>query len=130
MMLRVPRAAPSLPPETGASSQCAPLAATASARVRVARGEMVEWSMTSDPGASPARTPPGPSTTCSTSGVSETQTITRSQAAARSAGPAAEVAPAATRAATRSGERFHTVTAWPLARRLRAMPPPMVPRPM
>ena len=73
--------------------------------------------------------PPGLSVICSTSGVSETQIITRSLPAARAAGPAAAVAPAVSRGARRSGERFHTVTAWPLASRLRAMPPPMVPIP-
>ncbi len=106
MMLRVPLAAPSLPPDTGASSMATPASASRLAIRRVARGLIVDMSTTSDPGLAPWITPSGPSSTASTSGVSLTQTNTTSVLAASPAGLAAVAAPASANGCIRSGVRL------------------------
>ena len=79
----------------------------------VADGETVEQSTTSPPLARPSATPPGPSRTCSRSGVSETQVSTASAPCAASAGDAARAAPSAASGSSRSRVRLCTVTSCP-----------------
>src|SRR6266536_2786105 len=130
MMLRVPLAAPSLPPDTGASSMATPCSASRAAMRRVACGLIVDMSTTREPGLAPCTTPPSPSSTCSTSGVSLTQTSTTSLEAASSAGLPAVAAPASASGCIRSGVRLWTVRSKPASSRLRLMPRPMIPSPM
>ncbi len=78
MTARVPRSAPSEPPDTGASTQSTPSSAAWPAKSLVATGEIVEWSTIRSPSVMPWMTPKSPNTTSSTSGVSETQTKTMS----------------------------------------------------
>src|SRR5450759_1483720 len=106
-----------------------PCSASRRPKSRVAFGEMVEQSMTRLPLRAPLATPPGPKRTASTSGVSDTQTMTTSETAATPDGEAASCAPAFTRAEARPGVRFHTVNEKPAFRRLAAIDAPIVPRP-
>src|SRR5450759_5727710 len=106
-----------------------PCSASRRPKSRVAFGEMVEQSMTRLPLRAPLATPPGPKRTASTSGVSDTQTMTTSETAATPDGEAASCAPAFTRAEARPGVRFHTVNGDPALRRLAAIDAPIVPRP-
>src|ERR1035437_7378046 len=128
-IVRVPRRAPSDPPETGASTRPTPCSASRRPKSRVASGEIVEQSMTRLPSSAPSAPPPGPKRTASTSGVSDTQTMTTSETAATPDGEAASCAPAFTRAEARPGVRFHTVNEEPALRRLAAIDAPIVPRP-
>src|SRR5689334_2289256 len=129
-MVSVPFSAPSDPPETGASTIPIPRSASRAAMSAVADGDTVEQSTTRPPLARPSATPPGPSSTCSRSGVSETQVKTASAACAASAGDAARSAPSAASGSSRSRVRLCTVTSCPASIRCRAMGPPIVPRPI
>src|SRR5450759_4491559 len=106
-----------------------PCSASRRPKSRVAFGEMVEQSMTRLPLRAPLATPPGPKRTASTSGVSDTQTMTTSETAATPDGEVASCAPSFTRAEARPGVRFHTVNGDPALRRLAAIDAPIVPRP-
>ena len=112
-IVSVPFWAPSLPPDTGASTRATPRAASREAKSRVADGEIVEQSMTSWPSRAPSATPSGPNRTASTSGVSETQTTTASAARATSAGLSARATPRSSSSGARSGDRFQAVTVEP-----------------
>ncbi len=122
--------APSLPPDTGASTRAMSRFASSLAKPRVAPGEIVEQSMTSVPGLAPAATPSGPSRTAATSGVSDTQMTSVSTERATSAGVAARSTPRLSSSGARSGVRFHAVTANPARARFAAIAAPIVPRPM
>ena len=130
MMLRVPLAAPSLPPLMGASSMRTPCFARCSPISTVARGLMVLMSITKDPDLTPPLMPRSPRTTASTSGVSLTQVMMTSQAAARAAGSSATSKPSATSSSSRSRVRFHKRGLSPAAARFRTIPRPMMPMPM
>ena len=108
MMLSVPRAAPSLPPLTGASSMWAPFSASFPAMAWVWMGLMVLQSMTSAPSRRPWMAPSGPNRTSSTSGVSLTQTTITSHRAASSAGLPAARAPLSTNGSILAAVRFQT----------------------
>ena len=96
----------------------------------VADGETVEQSTTRPPLARPSATPPGPSSTCSRSGVSETHVSTASAPFAASAGVAARAAPSAASGSSRSRVRLCTVTSCPASIRWRAIGAPIVPSPI
>jgi hypothetical protein len=81
------------------------------------------------PGRAPSLTPPGPKSSASTSGVSDTHITTTSLAAATSLGVPTSEAPDPTRSLARPGVRFQTVSANPARSRLAAMALPMVPSP-
>src|SRR3990167_9327664 len=74
--------------------------------------------------------PSSPSATASTSGVSLTQITITSLCAARSAGLAVRFAPSAASSSMRLAVRFQTRTSNPAFNRFRAIPRPMMPRPM
>jgi hypothetical protein len=100
MIESVALTAPISPPLTGASSIVPPFSAISPARRRVATGEMLLMSITSDPRCRPASTPSLPAITCSTSGVSGTMVMITVDCAAASRGDAARRAPSLTRAST------------------------------
>src|SRR5690606_5074818 len=125
----VPFSAPSLPPETGASSMATPRAASSPARRRVAAGATVLMSTSTLPGSRPWTAPSSPTTTASRSGVSDTIVKTTSRPTAHSRGVAARAAPAAASGSSRSRVRLWTVTSCPAASRRLAMGAPIVPRP-
>ena len=102
---RVPSIAPCCPPDTGASSISTPFARSISAIRRVTDGEIVLLSTTTMPGRAPCTTPAGPSTTSSTSGVSDTLVNTNSACSATSRGEPQAVAPAVTSGAMVSARR-------------------------
>ena len=83
--------APSLPPETGASTIARSRSARRSAKSQLPDGAMVEQSTMSVPGRAPSATPSGPNRTASTSGVSETQMTTMPASATAAAGVSARV---------------------------------------
>ncbi len=66
-------------------------------------------STTTDPGRIPSRTPPGPATTASTSGPSETIVMTISDSPATSAGVPPTRAPREARSTVRDRVRLKTV---------------------
>ena len=78
--------APSLPPETGASTIGRSCSASRAAKSQLPDGAIVEQSMMRVPGRAPPTTPSWPNRTASTSGVSETQMTTISASATASAG--------------------------------------------
>ena len=129
-IVRVAFWAPSLPPETGASTKTSPRPSSRSANFQLPDGAMVEQSMISVPSWAPAATPSGPKRTASTSGVSDTQTTTMSLAAATSAAVAANVAPRSASSGARPTVRFQTVSGKPARTMLAAIAEPIVPRPM
>ncbi len=110
MIERVPAFAPTSPPLTGASSISMPRAASASAISRVTDGEMVDMSITTEPGRAPSTIPFGPRTTCRTSGESVTIVMITSLRAATSAGEAPSCAPYETTSSIPGRLRFHTVS--------------------
>ncbi|MEJ2288763.1 MAG: hypothetical protein P8Y02_08995, partial [Deinococcales bacterium] len=63
MIESVPFAAPSLPPETGASSMATPWSSSAAAISRVVAGLMVLMSTSTEPSSMPSTAPSSPSTT-------------------------------------------------------------------
>ena len=130
MMVSAAFMAPSDPPETGASRNATPPAASSAAISRVASGLMVDMSTTSAPGSAPWITPVGPRSTARTSGVSLTMVMMISAPWAASRGEPAATAPWATTGSIRFGVRLKTVTWWPPLRMFTAMGPPMVPSPM
>src|SRR5512139_2490572 len=122
--------APTSPPETGASSMSMPRACSFSAMWRVAVGEIVLMSTTTDPGLAPSITPLSPNRTCSTSVVSDTMTMMISPCAAASAIDAHPAQPASSGGVMVSGRRPCTNTTCPALCRLMAMGLPMMPMPM
>lgn len=122
--------APTSPPDTGASSMSIPRARRRSAKDRVDTGEIVLMSTTTEPGLAPSATPCAPNSTCSTSGVSDTITMTMSACAAASAMLPQPTQPASTGPAMVSGRRPCTNTVCPAFLRLTAMGRPMMPMPM
>ena len=85
------------------------------------------------PAPTPASTPPSISYTAFTASGVESITYTRSHAFTTSAGDASTVTASAASAFSAShlaAERFHTTSERPDLRRQRAMPSPMMPRPM
>ena len=129
MMLRVPLAAPSLPPLTGASSIWTPR--FSQSRGHGLGGLRADRAVVNHqaPGRAPWITPFSPKSTWSTSGVSLTQIRMMSQCAATSAGLAPSWAPCATRSSMRLAVRFQTVSGKPAFRTLAAIPRPMIPKP-
>ena len=130
MMDRVPAIAPVSPPLTGASSMSAPFSLSAAAMVRVAEGEMVLMSMTTEPGLMPSMIPPSPRITFSTSGVSVTIVMITSDLLAVSFGLSAQTAPSDSSCPARDFVRVFTVQAYPAFIRLRHIGSPMMPSPM
>src|SRR5439155_364087 len=128
-IVSVPFCAPSLPPDTGASTRATPCSASRAAKSRVADGAIVEQSMTSWPSRAPSAAPLGPNRTASTSGVSDTQTTTASVAVATAAGLSARVTPRSSSSGPRPGLRFQAVTVKPARARLPAIAAPIVPSP-
>src|SRR5512139_2281600 len=122
--------APTSPPETGASSISMPRACSFSAMWRVAVGEIVLMSTTTEPGLAPSITPLSPNRTCSTSVVSDTMTMMISPCAAASAIDAHPAQPASSGGVMVSGRRPCTKTVCPALCRLMAMGLPMMPMPM
>ncbi len=102
----MPFSAPSEPPDTGASTSPTPRSASRPAISAVAEGETVEQSTTTLPRASVSAAPASPNSTCSRSGVSETQVSTASAPSAASAGVAARPAPSAASGSSRSRVRL------------------------
>ena len=78
--------APSLPPDTGASTIRRPRSRSRAAKSQLPDGAIVEQSMTSVPSRAGSATPSGPNRTASTSGVSETQMTTIGASATAAAG--------------------------------------------
>ena len=129
MIVSVPFAAPSEPPETGASTMRTSRSARCWASSLARTGLIVEQSISIDPGRRPSASPCSPKTTASTSGESRTHVTTMSLVVARSLGLAASVAPSSTSGPVRPGVRFHTVSGKPARARLAAMAAPIVPKP-
>ncbi len=128
-IVRVALRAPSLPPETGASTIRRPRSARRAAKSQLPDGAMVEQSTMSVPAAAPSTTPPAPNRTASTSGVSETQMTAMSTPATASDGLSANVTPRSASSGARPGVRFQPTTSNPPRARLAAIAAPIVPRP-
>src|SRR5690606_18911129 len=126
MIVRLPASAPLTPPETGASTRVAPRAATSSARERVRSGSEEPMSTSTVPGAS-ASTSPVPRTTASTTFESGSIRITAPTPSATSAAFSTNVT---TSASPGLGAVSWPRTDTPAAASLRAMGPPIRPRPM
>ena len=125
----VPFAAPSTPPDTGASTKSTDRPAHAWAIAAAVAGCTVDVSTTTVPGRADASTPSAPSTTSRTAASSLTASTTTSARAAASAGVAATAAPSSASALDLAGDRFHTTTSPPAATSRVAIRPPMLPRP-
>lgn len=110
MIDRVPSIAPFSPPLTGASSARTPFAAAASAIFRDVSGRTVLMSMYSRPGSACSRTPPGPSTTCSTCGESGSMVMTVPAPASVPAMSPPALPPAATSRLTAASEMSWPIT--------------------
>src|SRR5690242_15096495 len=121
--------APSSPPDTGASSVAKPFAFARSAKSRLAAGEMLLMSTTSNPGWAPSAMPSGPKVTASTSGAFVTIVTTMSERSATSRGVLLTVAPSASSGLARDSVRLVTVSGKPAFRAFRAIGWPMIPRP-
>ena len=121
--------APSLPPETGASTIRSSRSARRAAKSQLPDGAIVEQSTTSVPGLAPATSPSGANRTASTSGVSDTQTTAMPASATASAGVSAITTPRSSSSGARPGVRFQPVTVKPARARLAAIAAPIVPRP-
>ncbi|MNQ30022.1 hypothetical protein D3C85_433550 [compost metagenome] len=129
MKVKVPAAAPPVPPETGASIMVMPRTSAACATLRAESGAMVLHSMTSAlDGILPSRSSPRyrPST-CLLAGSME---ITTSAPLTASDADAAAVAPASVRSLTAAGTRSKTFRLWPALTRFNAMGAPMLPKPI
>ena len=122
MIARVAAAAPSAPPDTGASTQPMPRARRRSARSRLSTGFELPMSSTTWPGRSRGSSC---SSTAPTAAESERLSRTTSAAAASSNGRSGM--PLVSSSA--SGDRFHARTSMPAAARLRAIGLPMRPSP-
>ena len=113
--------APSLPPETGASTIDRPRSLSRAAKSQLPDGAIVEQSTMRVPARAPPTTPSGPNRTASTSGVSETQITTISASATAAAGVSAISTPRSASSGARPGVRFQPVTrsaggrSWPCA---------------
>ena len=121
--------APSLPPETGASTMDRPCSLRRAAKSQLPEGAIVEQSTISVPARAPPATPSWPNRTASTSGVSDTQMTTISAVAAAAAGFGAVSTPRSSSAGARPGVRFHAITWKPPRARLAAIAAPIVPSP-
>ena len=130
MMVRVPASAPTVPPETGASTYWPPASATAAARRRVADTAVVPMSMTKESGPMAPSTPSSPPTTASTAGVSPTMTTTVLAWAATAPGVAAAIMPLAASASTTGRERLWTTNRAPAFFKFRLIGRPIRPSPM
>ena len=130
IMLMLPVRAREGPPEIGASMSCVPRSAMATPNRSTSAGPIVLQIVIRLCASSEASRPPAPNSTVSICAASTTTMRIRSQAAPIAAALSWTVAPAsaARLAAARSISR--TWTMYPLASRLRAMPPPMFPAPM
>jgi hypothetical protein len=130
MMDSEPAIAPASPPDTGASSICTDCRARRAAQARAVDGEIVLWSITREPGASPSAAPPAPNSTCSTSASAVTMVISASQCAASAVGESNAAAPSPTSGAMLAGRRACTATGNPARSRFRAIGRPITPRPI
>ncbi len=128
--VRVPAAAPAVPPETGASSRAMPRAAAARWTLRAASGAMVEHSSTRLPGAITLSRPASPRYNPSTWRLAGSMLITTSAALTASAALLAARAPCAASSSTALATRSNTLRLWPALSRLRAMGRPIWPRPI
>ena len=87
-IVRVAFLAPSLPPDTGASTMRSSRSRRRAAKSQLLDGAMVEQSMINVPERAADATPSSPKSTASTSGVSDTQMTTSGVSATASAGEA------------------------------------------
>lgn len=124
-----PAAAWDLLPVTGASTSSQPRLPAAVANSRTQLTLRVLDSMQTAPAAAPARAPSGPSQMAREAGSSATMLRMTSAPEAASRGVEATRAPAAANGAALAGLRLKTDNGKSWARRRRAMPPPMMPRP-
>ncbi|MCY1365458.1 hypothetical protein D9M69_523040 [compost metagenome] len=100
MKVRVPAAAPAVPPDTGASSSSMPRALAAACTLRADSGAMVEHSSTRLPGAMDSSRPPSPSSNPSTCLLAGSMVITTCAPPTASRASRAGVAPSAASSST------------------------------
>ena len=100
--------APTSPPETGASTACAPDSSARRAISTASEGSLVVMSTSNAPGRHAPSTPDGPSTTSRTSSGNPSMVNTTSAFAATSAGSSAQRAPASSRASALARVRVWT----------------------
>ena len=120
MMASVPCSAPTVPPETGASRWCRPMACSRQACSRACDGMMEDMSISKAPGAIAAAAPCSNSTSATTA-PSVSSVITKSAPATASAGLSATRAPSAASRSALLRSRFQTLTRWPAWHRRRAI---------
>ena len=113
MIAKVPASAPTVPPETGASRCCTPMAARRAAWSRAWRGWIEDMSTTRLPGRRPSAVPCRNSTS-STARPSSSRVMTRSAAATACAGVSCTWAPKGCRRSALARERFQAWTVNPL----------------
>jgi hypothetical protein len=130
MKVKLPLSAPPVPPETGASAIGLPRLAAAAATSRAVCGSMVLESMSGTPLDTPVSTPSSPRYTLLTWGEEGSMVTTSSAWAAASFADAADAAPNAARASTLRWTTSKTTREWPAFSKLRAIGPPIAPRPM
>ena len=106
-----------------------PRSAARAAIARVWTGSDVVKSYSTSPGAACASTPSGPSKQAAISGVAGTMKKMVLQEAAISPGVATSTPGSAASASRAAGETSQTASGRPARWKLRAMPPPMLPRP-
>ena len=126
----VAASAPTVPPETGASSMTIFFCAAEAATSRAVCGSMVLQSISKVPGFTLASNCPVPAYTSRTWGEEGSIVMTTSAFFTVSATDVAAVAPVATTLATASGNTSNTASACPALTRLRAIGPPILPNPM
>src|SRR3990172_6673121 len=116
-------------PETGASSICAPRAATCVARSALTAGLTVLMSTYTFPCASPASSPAGPSVIARSAPVSRTMLNVTSAARATAAGVSPHCIPASTSHSALALVRLYPTTMCPASSSRLTMRLPMTPRP-
>ena len=128
-IVSVPFAAPSEPPDTGASTRNAPRSCSTSARCCSMLGETVEQSTMTAPSRMVLAMPSAPVTAASSCGSPGTHVRTRSAPRAASAGEPARAAPSAASGSSCPRSRSWTWRSNPAAMAWRAMAAPIVPSP-
>ncbi len=128
-MVSVPASAPTCPPETGASTIVWPSGTKSAANSRTSDGATVEQSTTVELGSNAAATP-SPKRTCRACAGVCTITITRSQPDAAFAAVSQATPPLSANFARDCGNKSNPRSAMPARRILRAMPCPIIPKPM
>ena len=128
---RLPAAAATVPPDTGASRYATSRRASSAATWRARPGSIVEVSRTTRPGRPPVAMPSGPSVTLSTAAASGRDSTTTSTSEASAATDAARRAPAAASAASAGSPRSRTTTGGrPRVASASAIGRPIAPRPI